>query len=357
MPNLSIESEELIPSIKDRLRSILNEVGILRIGRFIEPCDDDEVEPDLSIDLSIKHKKWTIVVETRFLGEPRFVRETIYKLKTIASSTGVRTYPVFAAPYLSQEAQNICRKAEVGFIDLAGNCYLKFDYVFIERLGFRNVHTERRPLRTLFSAKSSRIIRILLENANQTRGVKELAAEAETSIALVSKVKQRLFDLEFAINDRDGFRLTDPEKVLLEWAKFYNYKDNEILTCYASGEQDEVERTLNNYCKKHKIIHALTLFSGANKVAPFVRGITQTAIFVEQDIAAISRDLKMKPVTSGANVIIMRPFDRSVFWQTQNIDGLPVVSDIQLFLDLYGYKGRGEEAANFLLEQRLSKKW
>jgi hypothetical protein len=34
-----------------------------------------------------------------------------------------------------------------------------------------------------------------------------------------------------------------------------------------------------------------------------------------------------------------------------------VVSDVQLYLDLVGSKTRGDEAATFLLEQRLRPKW
>jgi hypothetical protein len=37
--------------------------------------------------------------------------------------------------------------------------------------------------------------------------------------------------------------------------------------------------------------------------------------------------------------------------------GLPVVSPVQLYLDLKGYKGRGEEAAQFILGQVLEKTW
>jgi hypothetical protein len=34
-----------------------------------------------------------------------------------------------------------------------------------------------------------------------------------------------------------------------------------------------------------------------------------------------------------------------------------VVSDVQLYLDLASYKGWGEEAAAFVLEQRLRSRW
>jgi len=41
----------------------------------------------------------------------------------------------------------------------------------------------------------------------------------------------------------------------------------------------------------------------------------------------------------------------------RKINGDNIVSDIQLFLDLKSYKERGEEAADFILNERLQKQW
>jgi hypothetical protein len=53
----------------------------------------------------------------------------------------------------------------------------------------------------------------------------------------------------------------------------------------------------------------------------------------------------------------LEPYDEGVFYAVQEINGMQVVSDAQLYLDLKGYKERGEEAAQFLLENRLRKQW
>ena len=43
--------------------------------------------------------------------------------------------------------------------------------------------------------------------------------------------------------------------------------------------------------------------------------------------------------------------------QAVYINGIKVVSDIQLYLDLQSYRGRGEEAAQFLLQTHLRAQW
>jgi len=56
-------------------------------------------------------------------------------------------------------------------------------------------------------------------------------------------------------------------------------------------------------------------------------------------------------------VTLLQPYDEGVLYGLQDIDGINVVSDIQLYLDLKSYKGRGEEAAQAVFEQRIRPTW
>ena len=64
--------------------------------------------------------------------------------------------------------------------------------------------------------------------------------------------------------------------------------------------------------------------------------------------------LKLKAVEQGANVVFLIPYYKhSAFYDMQNVKELKVVSDIQLYLDLYNYPIRGIEQAEHLYEKRL----
>ncbi len=65
----------------------------------------------------------------------------------------------------------------------------------------------------------------------------------------------------------------------------------------------------------------------------------------------------MKQVRSGANVTILNPYDEGVLYGTRDIEGAPIVSPIQLYLDLSQMKGRGEEAASAILEGVIKPQW
>ena len=67
-------------------------------------------------------------------------------------------------------------------------------------------------------------------------------------------------------------------------------------------------------------------------------------------------EMNVKKVDSGANLTIMIPYDEGILENTQSLNGETVVSNIHLYLDLIGYKGRGEEAAQAVLK-RIIEKW
>jgi hypothetical protein len=54
---------------------------------------------------------------------------------------------------------------------------------------------------------------------------------------------------------------------------------------------------------------------------------------------------------NGGNVHIIRPYyAQSCFFNSQKINGYPIVSKLQLYLDLYNYQPRGREHAERLKE-------
>ena len=66
--------------------------------------------------------------------------------------------------------------------------------------------------------------------------------------------------------------------------------------------------------------------------------------------------LNLRESSIGANLILLFPFYRqSVFWGAQEIKGLQVASDLQLYLDPYDYPMRGREQAEHLYAKRLKK--
>jgi hypothetical protein len=262
-------------------------------------------------------------------------------------------YFIFMAPYISPQAAEICTKDGVGYLDFAGNCYLSFGQVYIEQTGKPNPFRTRRDLVSLYSPKSSRVLRVLLSNPGRIWKIQDLADEARVSLGQVANVKKLLLDRE---SIADGFSLREPWKLLEEWANVYTYRKNEVSNFYSLKSIPEIESDLAKTCGEKGIEFALTGFSGAARFAPAVRYNRVMAY-----VSTISEDLvsflDLKEVPSGANVMLLGPYDEGVFYGTQVMDDIRIVSPVQIYLDLKSYKGRGEEAAEVLLREIVKPKW
>lgn len=86
------------------------------------------------------------------------------------------------APYISPEGQRLCREAKVGYLDLAGNAFLRFDVVLVDRASPKLPQRAKARLRRLFAPKSSRIIRVLLEQPGEGWTLTRLAEEVTVSL-------------------------------------------------------------------------------------------------------------------------------------------------------------------------------
>ncbi|MFP4641902.1 MAG: type IV toxin-antitoxin system AbiEi family antitoxin [Dehalococcoidia bacterium] len=351
-----MKEQEVLYNIKDELERLLISVPFIKINESSLKVALGNVQVDVMMKLRVNNKLQSLLVESKSSGEPRIIRSAIYQLKEY-SSLVENAYAVVAAPYISEDTANLCKQNMVGYVDLAGNCFLSFDRVYIERRGYPNPIVEKQRVRSIFSPKASRILRVML-NSPQRRawGVWELAREANVSIGLASKVKQRLLDLEY-ISDGKYLTLTRPAELLEEWTKNYSFRKNKIYNYFTFHNVKDIEQKISLYCKQRQIPCALTLFSGAALVAPFSR-YTRGFAYVGRNIAEVADKLGgLKEVSSGPNFTILEPYDEGVFYGSNEINDTKVVSDIQLYLDLIGFKGRGEESAKFLLEQRIKPKW
>ncbi len=65
----------------------------------------------------------------------------------------------------------------------------------------------------------------------------------------------------------------------------------------------------------------------------------------------LRQTLDLKELKRGGNFYLIRPYYKnSVFFNNQKVKGYNVVSDLQLYLDLYNFPQRGRDHAQYLLK-------
>jgi hypothetical protein len=350
-----MKEQEITVKVKDELERTLDGIPFVEVRRSVMQASLPGAQVDLLLELKIRDSLQKVIVEVKSPGEPRIIRGAIQQLREYLDRTE-DAYPVVAAPYISDDTARVCRQNSVGYIDLAGNLFLNFAQVYIERRNYPNPAVEKRQARSIFSPKSARILRVMLSNPRRSWRVQELAREARVSLGLASRLKERLLDLEYAAEKEDGLALSRPGELLKQWANSYSFRKNKVYDYFSLDEIKELERNLSQYCQGRGIPYALTLFSGAALVAPYMR-YTRGFAYVGNSIREVADLLGLKQVSSGPNFSILEPYDEGVFYGSREIDNMRVVSDVQLYLDLAGFKGRGEESAEFLFGQRIKPQW
>jgi hypothetical protein len=350
--NMKNQEYELKEMAEKSIRLCLEKVPFISIQEVTKKFDRDTIEMDLWVKLTFPGGQQDITVEIRNNGQPRLARAAANQLlrynKYIPNA-----YGIFIAPYISEKAAQICQKEGIGYIDFEGNCLLSFRNVYIEHRGAPDRKIVRRELRSLYTSKAQRVLRVFLNNTAKTWKTKDLALEADVSIGQVSNVMQKLKDREWVKQTSEGVKLATSKALLKEWSENYTYKRSKAIQYFSLKSVSEIENDIAEICKSNNINYALTGFSGAARFAPAVR-YQRVMSYIEDINPDLTLQLGLKEVSSGANVMLMYPYDEGVFYGCKEIDGVRIVSPVQLYLDLKGITGRGEEAAEVIMNEVLT---
>ena len=210
----------------------------------------------------------------------------------------------------------------------------------------------------LYSRKAIDINRVLLVRYPESMSLRKLAKEAHVSLGQAFKVSKALINEHILIRESDNYKLKlmDPYILLKRWATVNNFLANNKFIEYYTDESD-----ISSFIAKFKGIrdteYAFTGLAGALLVAPFVRP-TNVHVYVKtkEDADKIAKYLHLLPVEESGNVKFSIPQSEGVFYGTRDVEGVNVVSDIQLYVDLLNYPARGEDAATEIYKA-IDKNW
>ena len=318
-------------------------IEIRKARKRLEGLRKDSVEAKLAGKI--------FIVEIRMNAQPRFLRSGISYLKEFKEEFSAWN-PLIVTPYIGPGGRMLCRKEGVSYIDTLGNVGIFLKNVFILKESKESLKTERRELKSLFSPKSTRIIRILLENNSKIWLLKNLAHTAKISLGQTYNVIRKLIDEEYLKRTEKGIKLTKPSELLEQWSNVYKVTQmNKMESFYLSENvyRRLIER-IAYIAEKGNYSYAFTLFTGASFIAPYVR-TPHVHLYLLGNIEEFAEKSNLKPVTSGGNVHLILPYDEGVFNPIQIIEGVQIVGNIQLYLDLVNYPARGKEQAEVLREK------
>jgi len=314
------------------------------------------VQWDLRVKANYQGLRFDLVIEVLPANNLPVFRNKINSLKS--SLQGGHVVPVLAALYLSPERQVLCREAGVYFIDLSGNVFVAHQSFYVERIGFPNKYPEKRQRRYPFSDKASLILRELLKDSKRQWGIRELAEKIGLDPGYVSRMAKSLSESGYALRVSGKLKIRSPKEILDDWVRAYDLKRNERHRFFVlASDVKSILQRLRKIDVPRKVEYALSVQAGAGLVAPHaVYKEVHMYVRDSEGVEFFKKELDLKDADQGANLVLMMPYYKhSVFYDSRKIEELRVVSDIQLYLDLYGYPVRGREQAEHLYDKRLKK--
>jgi hypothetical protein len=249
--------------------------------------------------------------------------------------------------YLSPLARERLNAGNVSYLDLTGNAriVLSRPAMFIDARGAnRDPSPKGRGTRSLKGGSAARIARALCDWKAPV-GVRELASRAETSPGYTTRVLT-LLEAENVItrDTKGGVATVNWRDLLKRWAQDYAVASTNRAFAYLEPRNIEAFLArLRDYDKPWALTGSRAVPRAASSAS------TRTISCYLDDPEQAAADLDLRSVESGANIILLEPFD-SVIWQRTRREGdLVYVAVTQCAVDLLTGAGREPSEAQALL--------
>jgi hypothetical protein len=269
-------------------------------------------------------------------------------------------HKVWILPRATSNLRDRLRKEQESYVDLRGAVFLSFPHLLVDRVNLTLPSRPKAPPPSFdpFADRSSLVVRTLLAgegNQDRTWGVRELAEEAGVGPSTVTRIVRELQRYQVVHVRRTGreseIRLTDARALFALWTSAYDWTKNQSVTLQAPiGDPLRFLRRSKSIFGSYQ--WALTLQAGASLVAPHA---TWERLHAYVDVKSADALLEIAeqqgwPVGEGGQLVLMKPYYRDSIWHgAREVQGLPVVSDLQLVLDLWQYPLRGREQAEHII--------
>lgn len=347
--------------IISNLKRSFGDMGIL--GLDLEQVKEPgrPLGADLEVDVRYGGKELRLLCEVKSDARSITVEKAISQLEQYMRQRGGQknAKPCLVVPFLPEAMRSRLRGRGISFIDLSGNIYISDPgLLHIEREGRPNMFVDSQVSGNIFADKRSLVLRYLFAHPNEFSGVREIAGDCGANPGGVSVTLKLLEEAGYIARNHQGrSKLIRWRELLEDWAAYYKVRKQSESRLYWNVQGlDQMIRSLAGLSSASAHGFALTGHAGAHLVAPYVNYEGLHAYVKDQEVAdELATAFKMRPAEKGANVFLLHPYYReSAFYGVRKINGVDVVSDVQLYLDLKNFPVRGEEQAENLLRRVIA---
>ena len=256
--------------------------------------------------------------------------------------------PLLAASYISRRSQEVLKELDVSYVDATGNMRLTASSpgLFVEVQGAqKDPWPDDQPLRTLRGRGAGRAVRALVDTI-PPYGVRELSARTGVAAATLSRVID-LFERDAIVtrNSRGGVASVDWARALHRWSQDYELRRSNAVASYLEPRGLEaLSEKLHDAAWRYAVTSSLA----AQRLAPVAPA--RVAVLYVDDATSAAQKLGLRSTDTGANVLLVEPFDEVVFERTVKRDGLFIAAPSQVAADLLTGPGREPAEGEALID-------
>jgi len=254
------------------------------------------------------------------------------------------------AKYITSEIALELREREINYLDVAGNCFINYQNLFLYIVGQKIHKKERTNQSKAFQEAGIKIIfNLLNDSKNLQLSYRELAELADVSIGSVSNVMKELEELNFILKTKQKRVLKNKAQLLERWVIAYQeVLRPRLVKKQMSFIKPETLQTWRDLYLDNK--EEITLWGAEPASAILTNHLIpeKFCIYTTQSWQNIGKAMGLVPDANG-KVEVLR-----AFWkQTQTIN-MQTTPPLLVYADLIGSGfSRNVETAQIILENEL----
>jgi hypothetical protein len=259
------------------------------------------------------------------------------------------------APHVRPQQAAVLERAEIDYLDLAGNAHLQAPGLFVHVEGRQPpkepIPAPRRPQKGWIKTVMAILIRPELTNAPY----RTLAAQADVALGTLAGCMNDLAARGLLLNGKGGRKVADRQALVALWVQAYieglRPKLKERRLQVPAQEKQEIWTRLETVLRARAQQWALTGADAAERRTHFFRA-EETEIYAPVralEDRETQKALVAQPTERGGNLLIIEPPGPLAIPEAADT-GFPVAPDLLAYAELrYRATGQALEAAQILL--------
>lgn len=262
--------------------------------------------------------------------------------------------PLLVVPYMTTSGRRFCQLHAIDWVDLCGNASIRAPGLHVRIEGRPDRYPRRGRPPSVFERRSSRLARVLLQQPGREWSVRECARASGLNEGHVSRIVARL--VEGQLLRREGRRLTvtSAEMLLDAWREDADFFKHRILRGHVPARSgEELLALVSRRLSESHVGHAATGLGAAWHYDHFAMFRLATFYLRAWPTTAQLEALHFREEPQGANLWLALPTDDGVFEGSRDLEGIPCVHPVQVYVDLKDQPERAPEAAAHLKENPM----